>query len=91
MKINISWIFNAIMVLIVFLVLSNLVNIVNLIIDSGFEVNLNKDLIESSLSNRDTYKSLFNINTPINFIGIGLMVMFILKLVFPNKKPYRIF
>lgn len=86
MKINISWIFNAIMVLIVFLVLSNLVNIVNLIIDSGFEVNLNKDLIESSLSNRDTYKSLFNINTPINFIGIGLMVMFILKLVFPNKK-----
>ena len=75
MKINISWIFNAIMVLIVFLVLSNLVNIVNLIIDSGFEVNLNKDLIESSLSNRDTYKSLFNIFQDLTGRRIGTRLL----------------
>lgn len=84
-NLNILLIFNIVIILIAFIVISNIVSILNMVVESKFEIQLSKVLIKENFENFSTYKTLFNIETPLNIVGLVVLIVFSIKTIFPKK------
>lgn len=83
--VNILLIFNLMIILVAFIIISNIVSILTFAIEHKFEVEISKNLILENSKNFSTYKTLFNVETPINVIGLVILIVFSIKTLFPKK------
>ena len=83
--VNILLIFNLVTILVAFIIISNLVSILTLALEHKFEIEISKKMILENSKNFSTYKVLFNLETPINMIGLVALIVFSIKTLFPKK------
>lgn len=83
--VNILLIFNLMIILVAFIIISNIVSILTFALEHKFEVEISKNLILENSKNFSTYKTLFNVETPINVIGLVILIVFSIKTLFPKK------